>query len=64
MDKAINSSYWSCKCKKHYIHPKTHMMCPYCGCYADDQSDSVAEEVEKMLKVLNARLQHLRKDII
>lgn len=30
-------------------------MCPYCGAWADDQPDSIAEEVEKMLKALEAQ---------
>ena len=46
----INQSYWDCECEKNYIHPKTHAMCPYCGTWADEQPDSIAEEVEEMLK--------------
>ena len=64
MDKTTNPLYWDCECKKHYIHPKTHMMCPYCGCYADESPDSITEEVEEMLEMLNLKLQHLRKDTL
>lgn len=58
----VNQLYWNCKCKKNYIHPKTHAMCPYCGVWADDQLDSNAEEVEKMLKMLETKLEHIRSE--
>lgn len=51
----INQEYWDCGCKKNYIHPKTQTMCPHCGNWADDQPDSIAEEIEKMLKLLKAQ---------
>lgn len=51
----INQEYWDCECKKNYIHPKIHAMCPYCGAWADEQPDSIAEKVEKMLKALEKR---------
>jgi hypothetical protein len=56
-----NQSYWDCECEKNYIHPKTHAMCPYCGAWADDQPDSIAEEVGEMLKALEAQFAVPRK---
>lgn len=50
-----NQSYWDCECTENYIHPRTHAMCPYCGVWADDQPDSIAEEVGEMLKALEAQ---------
>lgn len=50
-----NQSYWDCECKENYIHPKTQAMCPYCGAWADDQPDSINEEIRKTLKSLKAQ---------
>lgn len=51
-----NQSYWNCRCKKNYIHPRTQAMCPYCGVWADGRSDSIAEEVKEMQRKADKRL--------
>lgn len=51
----LNQAFWDCDCARDYIHPKTQAMCPYCGAWAKDQPDSIAEKVEEMLKVLALR---------
>lgn len=59
----VNQSYWNCKCKENYIHPKTQAMCPYCGAWANEQPDSDAKEVEEMLKILETKLEHIQSKV-
>ncbi len=39
--------YWDCECEYNYIHPKTQKSCPICGAMADEQPDSIVDEVER-----------------
>lgn len=44
-----NKDYWNCKCDENYVHIKTKgNYCPRCGAYAEDQPDSMEEEVKRL----------------
>lgn len=59
MEIVTNEAYWDCACLKDYIHPKTTVICPYCGALAKDQPDSRSIEVEELKERLNKRQRKL-----
>lgn len=45
----LNLSYWDCECNENYIHPISHKACLVCGAEQDDQPNSRAGEVKRLL---------------
>ena len=37
--------YWDCECNNNFIHPKTQIRCDICGAMAEEQPDSMVNEV-------------------
>lgn len=36
---------WDCECKDNFIHPKAQVKCNICGAVAEEQPDSMINEV-------------------
>jgi hypothetical protein len=41
--------YWDCECKENYIHSITEKSCSICGAVAENQPDSIVNEVKKLI---------------
>lgn len=37
--------YWDCECENNFIRPKTQTQCNVCGAIAEEQPDSIINEV-------------------
>lgn len=48
-DVTTSPDYWDCECTVKYIHPKSIIKCNICEATQEDQPDSHANEVAKVL---------------